>query len=324
MNNYNHNGGPDLSDDAANPYGVDGYVKIARAMRFHPFVGCGHPVKPADPGRGHSWSRHEAWEDLICECRYRDGHVMNKGRLMEIKPGQLLGAVSWLANRWNWTPHTVRWFLDKLEELGMVERATEQQTSQFGRNQPDENERCQSKPLVRNQINLISVCNYGIYQTTVPTSQQPIKATSPQPNREPVASAPQHLNKGRREEVVIDSPVNLSELEMQLDEAPVEVVSAPKARKSRPTKMESLRPADWSPGHQGLAFAVGKGMTPEQAQFEFERFCARHDSLESKYKDWDASWRTWCLNWVKFSKSAPARNTVRPSMNDMLDQALGK
>lgn len=196
MNGYNHNGGPDLADEAANPYGVDGFVKIARAMRFHPYVGCGHPVKPADPDRGHAWSRHEAWEDLICECRYRDGHVMNKGRLMEIKPGQLLGAVSWLGNRWNWTPKTVRGFLDKLEELGMIERSIPQFChDQTGRNCGD-----RVAGEKGNLTNIISVCNFTTYQTVHGDEGRPIKVQEGRPEGEQRASEGQHLNKGIREE----------------------------------------------------------------------------------------------------------------------------
>lgn len=223
MNNYNHNGGPDLADDAANPYGVDGYIKVARAMRFHPFVGCGHGVKPADPERGHSWSRHEAWEDLICECRYRDGHIMNKGRLMEVKPGQLLGAVSWLGNRWNWTPHTVRWFLDKLEELGMIERRSdlaEHGSTQISHNQNHENYRSQRGASNRNQINLITVCNYKIYQSVNDTEPRPIVADKPQAHREQTASAPQHLNKGRKEEDRKDIRPGSDALPLQLEDQP--------------------------------------------------------------------------------------------------------
>lgn len=99
----------------------DGWVAVARAMRGHWLVGFGKPVEPVDDDRG-SYSRTEAWLDLIMECRYAEGTVNNNGRKMKLTPGQLLGATSWLASRWNWTPKTVRGFLDKLEEEGMITR----------------------------------------------------------------------------------------------------------------------------------------------------------------------------------------------------------
>lgn len=117
-----HNGGPPL--DGENPFGRDGWIAVARVMREHHLVGFGRPVDPADPERGFTYSRAEAWLDLIMECRYAAGTVMNGGKRMDLLPGQLLGATSWLANRWNWTPKTVRGFLEKLQSDGMIERST--------------------------------------------------------------------------------------------------------------------------------------------------------------------------------------------------------
>lgn len=136
-----------------------GWVAIRRAMREHWLVGFGQPVKPCDPERG-AYSRAEAFIDLIMECRYEAGTVNNNGRKMRIQPGQLLGAVSWLAARWNWTPKTVRGFLDKLEDDGMIERAE-------GETRPGpEHSSGEIKP--GNQkgrfANIINICNYALYQ----------------------------------------------------------------------------------------------------------------------------------------------------------------
>lgn len=115
-----HNNGPELA--YARPAG-DGFVAIARSVRVHEVVGFGMAVKPAESGRG-AYSRFEAFCDLIMECRYKAGKVLNGGKVMLLQPGQLVGAVSWLASRWNWTPKTVRGFLDKLESEGMIERSS--------------------------------------------------------------------------------------------------------------------------------------------------------------------------------------------------------
>jgi hypothetical protein len=116
-----HNQGPPIEhDEEANPYGRQGYVLIGRELRDHPLVGFGRSSTPADPIKRFCYSKGEAWLDLIMECRYEAGRVNNGGRLMEIQPGQLIGAVSWLGSRWNWTPKAVRHFLDQLEEEGMI------------------------------------------------------------------------------------------------------------------------------------------------------------------------------------------------------------
>jgi hypothetical protein len=113
-----HNGPPSESELVLDK---DGWIAVARAMRDHWLVGFGQAVPPMDEERG-AFSRSEAWIDLIMECRYSGGSVNNNGRKMKLEPGQLLGATSWLASRWNWTPKTVRGFLDKLEKEGMITR----------------------------------------------------------------------------------------------------------------------------------------------------------------------------------------------------------
>lgn len=151
MSSIGHNGGPAL--DA----GRGGWIAISRDMRGHWLVGFGKTVDAADPERGFVLSRAEAWIDLLMECRYESGFVSNAGHKMEIRPGQLLGAVSWLASRWNWTPKTVRGFLDKLENDGMIERVTPgtETGAQKGK-----------------QSTIVSVCNFSAYQLiNVPEGQ---------------------------------------------------------------------------------------------------------------------------------------------------------
>lgn len=39
-------------------------------------------------------------------------------------------------------------------------------------------------------------------------------------------------------------------------------------------------------------------------RIEFEKFRNHHMAKGNKFKDWDAAWRTWVLNGVKFSTAA--------------------
>lgn len=132
-----HNGGPPMIR------GNDGWIAISRAIRTHWLVGFGQPVTPMDGTRG-AHSRSEAFIDLLMECRYEAGTVSNGGRKMTLQPGQVVGAISWLASRWNWTPKTVRLWLDKLQQDGMIERAADQHQGK--------------------QAAIITVCNYSEYQ----------------------------------------------------------------------------------------------------------------------------------------------------------------
>lgn len=140
MSKIGHNGGP-LSE---------GWIARHRSVRDHWLVGHGIHVKPADPHRKRCHAQGEAWEDLLMECRYADATVSNGGKKMELRRGELIGAVSWLANRWNWTPKTVRRFLDQLENDGMIElkNPASEKGNQIGR-----------------QANVVTVCNYDAYQS---------------------------------------------------------------------------------------------------------------------------------------------------------------
>lgn len=157
--NYRHNGGPALTT----PEGYDkvGWIAIHRSIRDHWLVGFGKAVPPADPSRG-AHSHYEAFSDLIMNCRYDSGTVLNNGKKMKLAPGQLLGGVSWLADRWNWLPKKVRWFLDKLEEDEMISRSRADETGALGETFKGNRH--------GNQRQVITLCNYLEYQVAKKSS----------------------------------------------------------------------------------------------------------------------------------------------------------
>jgi|GEM_PF-2705382 len=145
-----------IGHNSAGSLGQDGWIAISRKMRGHWLVGFGQqPLTAVDPKRG-AYSRAEAWIDLIMECRYADGTVNNNGRKMALRQGQMMGATLWLACRWNWTRKTVRVFLDKLQDEGMIARIDPCSHEVQGE---------ASKGQLRGRFaNVISVCNYSFYQ----------------------------------------------------------------------------------------------------------------------------------------------------------------
>lgn len=152
-----HNGGPPLVDDGSFPK-RGGFVVVTREMRDHHIVGF---------GSAGFYSKSEAWIDLIMECKYKAGVVNNGGRPMLIKPGQLVGAVSWLASRWNWTPKEVRYFLDRLENEGMIERFTPGAEAESASSSVEQSLIVRGKNRGKQkgkQSTVISICNYEIYQ----------------------------------------------------------------------------------------------------------------------------------------------------------------
>lgn len=146
---FDHNSPPD--DDPETKPGD--WIALSRKVREHPIVGCGQPVKPADPWKG-AHSRFEAWFDLLCLAQYKPSRINNKGEVMTLDVGQLMGALPFLSARWNWTTKTVRGFLSTLEHERMI-------TASTGENENSGIHKGSRQP---NKCRVITICNYSRYQ----------------------------------------------------------------------------------------------------------------------------------------------------------------
>ena len=123
------------------------WIAISREIEHHPIVGFGQPMKPANPKRG-AYSRNEAWQFLLFRAEWRRKRVTNKGRVIWLERGELMGGIAWFAEQWNWTKDAVRWFLKQLEGDMMVVRHN---TNSDAR-------------LNAKSTGIISVCKYDKYQ----------------------------------------------------------------------------------------------------------------------------------------------------------------
>jgi hypothetical protein len=165
------------------------WLAINRDLERHPVVGFGQPVKPADPKRG-SYSRGEAWQSLLFQAQYAPGEVENKGRTILLDRGQLMGGLQHLAEKWNWTIETVRWFVKKLEQASMAltaEPVFKENRSSLSR--PIHPKRDTS--LRHNTVRILTICNYSIYQTAMELDNM----LHTKPNPKPTPSEPQESNK---------------------------------------------------------------------------------------------------------------------------------
>jgi len=232
MTSIGHNGPPTFSSD-------NGWVAIARSIRTHPLVGIHLFAKPADPLRG-AVQPMLAFIDLIMECRYEDGFVQNGGRKMEVKRGQLVGAVSWLAARWNWTPMAVRIWLDKLEADMMISRFV-----------PGASESNKHRGRV---ATILSLCNYDQYQQSTANEQQ----TKQQINSKQATNEQQQYkdNKGTREQGNNISPPLQGGEDININPSRAETARVGKG--SRKSIRSDWLPADPPDGSQGLLFENGK------------------------------------------------------------------
>jgi len=170
-----HNGGPAIDDDKV----ASGWIKLYRDIREHPVVGFGQPVKPADASRG-SYSRGEAFQDLLMEAQYKPGSVRINGEVVALNIGQLMAARSYLAARWNWSEQTVRTFMAHLVNAGIIK------TNQLSNQQPSASRK--SAP------NTLTICNYERYQAfseAVTAYVSTLKAPADQPASNQLATSQQ-------------------------------------------------------------------------------------------------------------------------------------
>lgn len=275
---YGHNGGPPLDGGL----GADGWIAVARRMRSHWLVGFGHTVEAMDPSRG-AYSRAEAWLDLIMECRYSSGTVTNGGRRMELRPGQLVGATSWLASRWNWTPKTTRTFLDKLENDGMIERFSPGTAPS-----PDESHQYTTRGIQKGkQASIITICNYDAYQIVDDATGQ---ATG-QAKGEQGASKGQAEGNIYKEETREQGKQGNKKDPTGSAAGPAEQPAQPPAEQSTPTlsaeEVERLRmladPEAMAMIQKALAEKARKAERAEQTRLENERQRTTAESAYSLY-----------------------------------------
>lgn len=89
-----------------------------------------------------------AWNDLIMLAEWKDGRKIIRGSMVETKRGTAYISVSALSERWKWNARTVRKFLARLEDDGMVVLN------------------------LQNRVQSIILCNYGKFQGSAQSKVQ--------------------------------------------------------------------------------------------------------------------------------------------------------
>lgn len=174
---------------------IGDWIALSRNMADHWVVGFGKPVKPADSKKG-SYSRGEAWIDLIMLARWKPGQENNKGRKIDLDAGQLQGGYEFLASRWNWTIKQVRLFLTKLIGEGMIDKKQPELDHSTRNSKVGSKKGKQSS----NQIQVITLCNYRKYQVAKEILALQEGQAEGQARGKRGASEGQHLNKETRKQ----------------------------------------------------------------------------------------------------------------------------
>src|SRR5690625_4850393 len=67
-----------------------------------------------------TFSRYEAWLDLIMMANHREQKMLIDNELLTVKRGQSITSIRKLCDRWNWSNTKVRNFLEILKEDEMI------------------------------------------------------------------------------------------------------------------------------------------------------------------------------------------------------------
>lgn len=96
-----------------------------------------------------SFSKFEAWLDLLQSARFENGKLLIGCKWVEVKRGQLAASLRYLAQRWNWSVKKVSNFLQLLINDRMITKETHPATGQT----------------------LITICNYDNYNAVAEQKQ---------------------------------------------------------------------------------------------------------------------------------------------------------
>lgn len=89
----------------------EGYIQLWRRLRSHRFW-------PTYKRR--RFTELEAWIDLLFDATYKAHRCEFRGKVFDLKPGEVVFSQQERADHWRWSRGTVRRFLEGLERNGEV------------------------------------------------------------------------------------------------------------------------------------------------------------------------------------------------------------
>lgn len=84
------------------------------------FVFLWRDLADSDLWLGETFSRGQAWVDLLIRASWKDRDAMIQGGVVHIRTGELISSERALMDRWRWSKDKLRRFLAQLERLDMI------------------------------------------------------------------------------------------------------------------------------------------------------------------------------------------------------------
>lgn len=85
---------------------------------------------------GETFSRGQAFIDLLLMAAYADHKVMSQGKMIDLKRGSMVTSIRYLADRWRWSKDKTMHFLNDLEADGTIKKVSDTKRTQNG-HRPD-------------------------------------------------------------------------------------------------------------------------------------------------------------------------------------------
>lgn len=139
----------------------NGWISLHRKVLDHPFY-----------KEKRTFSRFEAWIDLLLMASHKDNQFMLGNELVEIEKGSFVTSEIKLMERWGWGKTKLRNFLQMLENDSMIIKKSDRKKT------------------------TISICNYCVYQDSE-TKNKP-QANHEQTNSKPIAYTINNVNKDNK------------------------------------------------------------------------------------------------------------------------------
>lgn len=178
---------------------MNGWIKLYRQLQDCPIW------------YGERFSKGQAWVDLLMLANHSDKKIMFNGEFITVQRGQYLTSMVKLSEKWKWNRKTVSSFLKLLENDNMITKVAD------------------------NTKTLITIVNYGIYQSENESVGQPIT----QPNGQPTGQ-PSTQPIGQQRDNQTDNPLdtNKNDKNIKNDEEREESKNDKKDIEDKPKKKE--------------------------------------------------------------------------------------
>ena len=158
-----------------------GWIKLHRSL-------ADNPLWQSLP-----FSEGQAWVDLLLHTNHKDGHVVIRGNVVQVKRGQIAWSILTMSKRWGWDRGRATRFIKNLKKMGMIEQQSDHLTT------------------------VITICNYDTFQenkqqTQQQTPQQVQQQTLQQtPHKQEVSNNKEISNSSKSKRNGLQKPEHVSE-----------------------------------------------------------------------------------------------------------------